>query len=143
MNQDADPDRDEVPRAVDRLPGRRHPTHSLPDPRHGTDPPALGPPSPTVEPLAERTPAAEVSQTPKHIYVTVELPGAPKDSLDIEATERTLTIDAPRVGAPAFHLEVDLPSAVDPESAKATYRNGILDVTLARIRRDGRDSHEV
>jgi len=73
-----------------------------------------------------------VSLSPNHVYVTVELPGARKDALDVEATDRTLAIAAPRVGAPVYRLQVELPASVDPTSARVTYRNGILDVTLAR-----------
>ncbi len=80
---------------------------------------------------------AEVSQSPRHVYVTVELPGAAKDAIDLEATERTLSLVAPRTGAPAYRLWVELPSPVDPGSARATYRNGILDVTLRRASTSG------
>lgn len=141
MNHDTDTDSGEAPDAVDRLPGRRR-TRSLPGPHHTSPPPALGPPSPTVETPSERTPVAEVSSSPGCVFVTIELPGAPKDALGIEATERTLTVDAPRVGAPAYHLVIELPYPVDPESAKATYRNGILDVTLIRARPTGGDVRE-
>ena len=102
---------------------------------------ALSPPPPTVS-SDERTPVAEVSLTSDHVYVTVELPGAPKDALDIEATDCSLRILAPRVGAPTFHVEMELPSRVDPSSAKATYRNGILDVTLARVPGPGGEADE-
>ena len=140
MNHDTEPDPDEVPRAVDRPPRRRS-VPSLPGPRGDPERVALGPPTPTVAP-DERTPAAEVSVTPRHVYVTVELPGAPKDALDIEATDRTLTVRAPRVGAPTFHLALELPVTVDPKSAQATYRNGILDVTLTRVPQSGGEGDE-
>ena len=134
MKHDTDADSGEAPDAVDRLLGRRKRVWSLPGPRSESVPPALGPPSPTVESPSERTPAAEVSVSPNHVFVTVELPGAPKDALDIDATERTLTVVAPRVGAPTYRLQVELPAPVDPESAKATSRNGVLEVTRARVK---------
>jgi HSP20 family molecular chaperone IbpA len=80
--------------------------------------------------------------SPGHVYVTVELPGAVKDALDIEATERTLSIVAPRVGASAYRLRIELPSRVDLGSAAVTYRNGILDVTLRRAREAGGEPHD-
>jgi len=73
-----------------------------------------------------------VSLTPDHVYVTVELPGAAKDSIELEAAGRTLAVRAPRTRGSIYRLVVDLPVPVRPESAKATFRNGILDVTLAR-----------
>ena len=132
MNHETDADPGETPDAIDRLLGRPKHVRSLPGPRPESFPPALTAPAPTVEWPSERAPAAEVSLSPNHVYVTVELPGARKDALDIEATDRTLAIAAPRVGAPVYRLQVELPASVDPTSARVTYRNGILDVTLAR-----------
>ena len=140
MNHDTDADSGEAPDAVGR-PRRR--VDSLPGPRPNSFPAALGAPSPTVESPYERTPAAEVTVAPGSVYVTAELPGAPKDAMDIQVTETTLRVVAPRVGAPAFRLEVDLPVRVEPKSAKATYRNGILDVTLRRANPSGGERREV
>lgn len=142
MNHDKDADSGEAPDAIDRLLGRRRRVRSLPGPRAESFPPALGPPSPTVEPPTERAPAAEVSLSPKHVYVTVEIASAAKDAMDVHATDRTLTIHAPRVQGAAYHLEVELPSVVDPRSAQVTFRNGILDVTLARAKRPRGEHHD-
>ncbi len=139
MNTNTDVDPDEAPDAVDRLLRRSKHLRSLPGPRSPTFPPALGGPSPTVEAAEERTPAAEVSVSPGRVYVTVELPGAVKDSIEVEATERTLDVRAPRIRGAVYRLTVGLPAPVHPESAKATFRNGILDVTLERL---GGDSHD-
>ncbi len=141
MNHENDADPDEGPDATDRPAGRR--VRSLPGPRPNSFPAALGAPSPSFEPPSDTTPVAEVSLSPSSVYVTVELPGAPKDALDIEATATSLRVLAPRLGAPKYRLDVDLPAPVDPKSAKATYRNGILDVTLARVKPAGGEPHEV
>ncbi len=131
MKRNTDPDSGEAPDAAD-TPERPRPVRSLPAPRAPRSPPALGGPSPTVEEVREREPEAELSLSPGHVYVTVELPGAVKESIEVEATDRTLTVRAPRVRAPIYRLLMDLPARVEPESAKATFRNGILDVTLRR-----------
>ena len=128
-NTDADPD--EAPDAAGR-PGRPKRVDSLPGPRSPAFPPALVGPSPTVESAAERVPVAEVSISPGHVYVTVELPGAAKEAIEIETTDRALHVRAPRGPGAIDRLTVDLPVTVRPESAKATFRNGILDVTLER-----------
>ena len=132
MDHDTDADPDPVPDAVDRLLRRSRGVRSLPGPRSPLFPPALGGPSPTVEEAAERVPAAEVSASPGHVFVTVELPGAVKDAIEVEATERTLDVRAPRSRGAVYRLAVDLPVPVRPESAKATFRNGVLDVMLER-----------
>lgn len=141
MNQSTDANPDEAPDAVERLLGRRRRVRPLPGPRRASFPPALGPPSPTVETPSERTPASEVSLSPAHVYVTVELLGVANDDVAIEVTERTLSVAAPRTGAPDYRLQIGLPSPVDPGSAKATYRNGTLDVTLDRVTRSEGDVH--
>ena len=45
---------------------------------------------------AERVPAAEVLETDAAFQITVELPGAAKDSIDVKATDRSLVISAER-----------------------------------------------
>lgn len=141
MNKEPDADPGEAPDAVDRLFGRKKHVASLPGPSQQPTHRALGGPSPTVEAQGERTPIAEVSVSPEHVYVTVELPGATKESLDIEATDLALAVSAPRAGAAPYHLELTLPVRVEPGSAKATYRNGILDVTLDRVNPRRGDAH--
>jgi HSP20 family molecular chaperone IbpA len=141
MNHEPDQDPGEAPDTEQRKPDQRKPVPSLPAPRTVANPPALRAPSPTVEPSAARTPVAEVTISPSHVYVTVELPGAPKDALEIRATDRTLTVDAKRLEGPPYRLDLALPVPINPESAKATYRNGILDVTLARADRTEGDAN--
>lgn len=132
MSEESDPDRDAVPEA-DRPPKRPAPIRSLPAPGASHHRPALAPPAPTIaEEPERRTANADVVRTPRHLYVTVEIPGASKESIGVTATEDHLTIHAKRPEGPAYHFEVDLRDRVDPGSATATYRNGVLDVTLAR-----------
>ncbi len=131
MNQDKDADPGEAPDAVDRR-ERSTEMRSLPAPRSPISPPALSGPSPTVRDVEERTPPSEVSISPTRVYVTVELPGATRDAIDLQTTERALVVHLARADRPVYRLVVRLPVAVVPESAKATFRNGILDVTLER-----------
>jgi HSP20 family molecular chaperone IbpA len=140
MNQEPDTNPGEAPDAANRRQGRRRRPPSLPGPKPDAHRPALRAPSPTIEPPA-RTPAAEVSLFPGHVYVTVELPRALKDALDIQATDLTLTVDAKRVEGPPYHVTVRLPVPVEPGSAKATYRNGVLDVALTRAKPSGGHDH--
>lgn len=133
MNHDTDANSDGAPDADDRFIGKRRPIRSLPGPRTGKPPAALGPPSPILrEDGPERTPASEISVSPAELYVTVEIPGASRDSIEVTAMDRHLTIRAARSKGPSYTLELDLPVRVETESAKVTYRNGVLDVTLSR-----------
>lgn len=77
-----------------------------------------------------REPLCDVVEGEKEVAVTVELPGVEKNDIKLHVAEQrvTLEVDAPR----RYRKVLDLPARVKPSSAKATYKNGILDVTLER-----------
>ena len=45
---------------------------------------------------AERVPAAEIHETADHYTVRLELPGVSRESIDVKATDRTLSVSAER-----------------------------------------------
>ncbi|MDH5815582.1 MAG: Hsp20/alpha crystallin family protein [Candidatus Nezhaarchaeota archaeon] len=63
------------------------------------------------------------------LKVIAELPGVDKDSIKVNATEDMVTIRAEQ-GDRKYYAEVKLPERVDPATAKASYRNGVLEVVL-------------
>ncbi len=63
------------------------------------------------------------------LKVVAELPGVDKESIKVSATEDVVTIRAEQ-GDRKYHADVKLPVRVDPTTAKASYRNGVLEVTL-------------
>lgn len=127
-DSDSDP-ADPVDRLIRRI--GTHPSLPLSD----RLPPALGPPSAIAdEDQPVRDPAAEVVVTPARIYATVELPGISRETLEVTATNDRLTIHALGPDGRVFHTEVILQHPVEPDAVTATYRNGVLDVTLPRRR---------
>ncbi len=78
-----------------------------------------------------REPLVDVSEDEKNVYVTAEIPGVEKDQIDLQVNEDTLTI---KVDVPdrKYYKVVDLPEPVKPETAKATYKNGLLDITIEK-----------
>jgi HSP20 family protein len=97
--------------------------------------------------LAAWVPEADVEEGPREIAVSFALPGVAKADIHVQVTEETLTISGRRreeEGAPEagrreiargeFLRRVRLPAEIKPESAKAFCRDGILRVTLARVR---------
>jgi len=84
------------------------------------------------EAAEEREPLVDVVAGDKVVQVIAEVPGVEKKDVSLYTTERQLTIS---VDTPTrkYHKEVDLPAEVDPKSAKASYKNGVLEVTLNRI----------
>jgi HSP20 family protein len=76
-----------------------------------------------------REPLADVTVEGDTVRVVVELPGVNKQDIELETTEESMCI---RVNTEKrrFQKTVALTTAVDPESARAEYNNGILEVTL-------------
>ncbi|MFQ5940536.1 MAG: Hsp20/alpha crystallin family protein [Nitrososphaerales archaeon] len=62
------------------------------------------------------------------LLVTMEMPGISKEEIELNATESKLVVTTE--GERKYRCVVDLNVPVDPETAKALYRNGILSVTL-------------
>jgi HSP20 family molecular chaperone IbpA len=123
-----------VPDAVDRVVRRLDAHRSLP-PIERSNPPALGPPSAvTDESRLVREPAPEIVVDPSCLYITLELRGASRETLEVTTTERRLTVHALDAEGHVYHREVELPQPVEPDAESVTYRNGVLDVTLRRVR---------
>lgn len=83
--------------------------------------------------LEGREPLTDIIEAEDSISITVELPGVEKEDIDLNATENSLTIHVDTEER-KYHKEIDLPAEVDPESTTATYKNGVLDITLKRIK---------
>ena len=124
----------DAPSSLDRLLRRIDAHRSLPG-VPGSKAPALGPPSAIADDHDRvREPAAEVVVTPARIYVTLELPGVSRETLEVTADNSRLTVHAIGANGRVFHSEIILSHPVEPEAVTATYRNGVLDVTLPRRR---------
>jgi|UniRef100_A0A7J3Y0Z7 HSP20 family protein len=83
----------------------------------------------------EREPLVDVIEGEEEITVVCELPGVDKDKINVEVGEdkKTLIIKASDTNR-KYYKEVELPSEVDPQSAKASYKNGILEVKLKKTK---------
>jgi len=88
--------------------------------------------SATLE-LSQREPLTDVIEGDEEISVVAEIPGVEKEDINLEVSEdeRSLIID---VDTPKrkYHKELELPCKVKSDSAKATYKNGVLEVKLKR-----------
>lgn len=75
----------------------------------------------------ETEPMVDVMEHGNEVWVVADLPGVDKDKISVDATERTVTITAEGERR-RYRKKVELPAPVDPNSAKATYRNGVLEI---------------
>ena len=83
--------------------------------------------------LGVREPLVDVSvdENEGNVKVVVEMPGADKDSIKVNATDEHVTITANNLGKP-YSAEVPLSVKVEPNSADASYTNGILQVIFKK-----------
>ena len=94
---------------------------------------AFGFEQPALEPKDAREPLVDVINEAEQIRVLAELPGVEKSDIKTTIAEDSLTI---RVESQTrkYYKEVQLPANVDPDSSKASYNNGVLEVTLRKVR---------
>ena len=84
----------------------------------------------TVE-IGERKPLVDVFEADDSVQVVAEMPGIEKADVELSVDGRNLEIQAAR-GDRRYNETVELPADVDENSAKATYKNGVLEVTLKK-----------
>jgi len=84
------------------------------------------------EHMEEREPLVDVIDQAKEVSVIVELPGVEKHDIKLEAKGETLSVKVDTKER-KYSKEIPLPAQVKPDSAKATYKNGVLEVTLQKI----------
>lgn len=78
-------------------------------------------------------PLVDILEEDDKIRVVAELPSANKEQIKIIGTEKNLIIHVNRQRQqPAMNL--DLPCAVNPETAKATLKNGVLEIVMKKGR---------
>lgn len=92
-----------------------------------------------IEVVDEIDPLTDVVEEDDKIKVVVDMPGVEKEDIKLYVSEdgRTLTIDA-RGKERKYHKEIRLPAAVDPNKAKATYKNGVLSIELEKVEKKKR-----
>jgi HSP20 family protein len=88
-----------------------------------------------------RAPITDVIEAKDSISVTAELPGVEKEDINLHVAEDRVTIRVQ--SGRRYHTEVPLPSRVRPETAQATYKNGILDITIQRAGGNKDEGHRV
>ncbi|MEB3816563.1 MAG: Hsp20/alpha crystallin family protein [Desulfurococcales archaeon] len=86
-------------------------------------------------------PLIDVIEDDDEVIIVAELPGVEKDKIKVRATENKVIIKAEN--SRKYYKEIDLPAKVDPSSAKASYRNGVLEVKLKKLESKKEEGFEV
>lgn len=92
-------------------------------------------------------PSIEVEESEQAYAVTAELPGLSENDIELSLRENALTISGEKRSGRSeegggrrytersygrFSRTIPFPSEVDPDQIQATYRNGVLSVTLPK-----------
>ena len=86
-----------------------------------------------------REPLVEVNEDQDQIIIIAEMPGVSKEDIELNATNRSLTISTEKiVFGRSYFKEIDLPAAINSDYAKARYTNGILEVKLKKLKEKGK-----
>ncbi len=90
-------------------------------------------------------PAIEMRQRGKELIIRADLPGLTRDDVSVEATDEALVIQGERkweheeerggvyrseCSYGRFYRVVPLPDGAVPDEAKATFKNGVLEITM-------------
>ena len=96
-----------------------------------------------------RTPKVDVIDRESEIVIHTELPGVNKDDVDVSLTENTVKIRATtkheekeekgeyfrrEMSRGEFQRTIPLPVDVDAENAKASFKDGIMELTLPKVK---------
>jgi HSP20 family protein len=89
-------------------------------------------------------PLYNLVETEDEYVLTVDMPGVRKEDIDMQVFEKHITIEAPcHMNIPSrrhgnrYRLMVELPQAINPETVKARYLHGVLEVRINKRMRGG------
>jgi HSP20 family protein len=81
----------------------------------------------------------DVTENDKEITVRAEIPGFADKDLDVQLSDNLLTVKAEKKEESkesksyrSFRRTVTLPPGIDPNKVQATYKNGVLELHIAR-----------
>lgn len=105
-----------------------------------------------------KTPSVDVIEKDDEILVKAEMPGVDKKDLDISVTNNTVTIKGTtsheekeekgdyyrcEISSGSYSRTLSLPAEVDEGKAKAKFKNGMLKLTLPKLKKSKRHNVKV
>lgn len=109
-----------------------------------------------MKPFAGKAPRVDVINRENEVLVRAEIPGMEKEDLDVTLTNNTLTIKGEtrheekteegdyvrrEISSGSFARTVTLPGDVDGTKAKASFKDGVLELTVPKVAKS--KSHSV
>ena len=69
----------------------------------------------------------------KDIVFTIDMPGVQKKDIDISVEPNSISVKAENGGKRKYNYNRRFKPTVNVDSAKATFKNGVLDITVSKI----------
>ena len=69
----------------------------------------------------------------KDIVFTIDMPGVAKKDIDINIEPNSISVKAENGGNRKYNYNRRFKPTVDVDSAKATFKNGVLDITVNKV----------
>jgi HSP20 family protein len=91
----------------------------------------LGAVKPRLDVKEDREPLVDTIVNPDTVKVVAELPGVEKPDISLECDGQKLTLKVD-TDKRRYYKELELPVEVDPDTSKASYKNGVLELLLTR-----------
>jgi len=97
--------------------------------------------------IGVRSPLSDVIDKGDHFVVRVDLPGVEKEDIILNTSDRSVEVRAEKKhevkvqkkgyyrherSYGGFYRVIPLPSYIDPDSAKASYKNGVLEIKVKK-----------
>ncbi len=86
---------------------------------------------PSLDVKEEREPLVDTIVQSDHVKVVAELPGVEKSDIALECDGRNLVLKVD-TDKHRYYKSLELPVEVDPDTSKASYKNGVLELILRR-----------
>ncbi|GIK40693.1 MAG: hypothetical protein BroJett011_45260 [Chloroflexota bacterium] len=101
-----------------------------------------------MESFGDFSPRVDVTENEKEVRITAELPGLEEKDIDVSLSNDVLTISGEKKAERedkgdnyyrmersygSFHRSIPLPTEVDTDHCDATFKNGVLQITLPKV----------
>ena len=90
---------------------------------------------PITKKKAPRKDTMSYEDRDKDIVFTIDMPGVEKKNIDINVESNSISVKAENGGKRKYNYSRRFKPSVDVDSAKATFKNGVLDITKQKIER--------
>lgn len=77
----------------------------------------------------KREPLVDVVTSDKDVKVIAEIPGVRKEDVNVTVQDKSVVVSVDTESR-KYYKELELPGVVDPQGARSSYNNGILEITL-------------